>query len=218
MTSKTFKSIIVVVFLAVAIVITYGLTQLANQTRIDIYEEQITLLDFRLSDAENQVSLLKEENEQLTSRLQEQVEDKMKIKSDYEILKATYDELADKQNKTSAIIKQLSFDRVFLQKRLNQHTVITYSIEDEAALWLDIRSAAADLDPELVPMVDLLIKDYQDLYSWIEEHSEGPIPIEEAGLIMYEGYNILWKLLHEDLRNFDAHWIEIIEQHMDELE
>ena len=108
--------------------------------------------------------------------------------------------------------------KIFLEKRLNQHVVITYNFEDEATLWLDVRSAAVDVDPDLIPMIDILIDDYRDLYVWIDKLPENAIPAQEAAELMNEAYQILWKLLQEDLRTFDAQWIEIINRDIAELE
>jgi len=105
----------------------------------------------------------------------------------------------------------------FLEKRLNQHTIITHNFEDEATLWLDIRSAAIDVDPDLIPMIDVLINDYRDLYVWIDKLPVSAIPAEEAAELMNEAYQILWRL-QEDLRNFDAKWIEILDRDIAELE
>ena len=108
--------------------------------------------------------------------------------------------------------------KIFLEKRLNQHVIITYNFEDEATLWFDVRSAAVDVDPDLIPMIDILIDDYRDFYVWIDKLPENAIPAQEAAELMNEAYQILWKLLQEDLRTFDAYWIDIINRDIAELE
>ncbi|MFQ6134570.1 MAG: hypothetical protein ACE5KU_01990 [Nitrososphaerales archaeon] len=218
MASKTFPTTGIVVALVVAVGSTYGLTYMAYQPQVEAYEEQVAVLESRLSEAESEIDSLEEDKAQLTRQLEQQVDLNKELKDDYDALKTTYQELAAKWNRTSTAIDRLNVDRAFLKQRLNQHIVITYTFEDEAALWLELRSAAAEVEPELIPMIDTLIEDYRELYNWIEKLPEGPIPAEEAGFLMFEGYSILWQILHEDLRKFDARWIEIIAEDIAELE
>ncbi len=218
MASKTFLTLGIIAALAVTVSTTYGLTYLAYQPQVDAYEERVAILDSRLSEAEDEIDSLEKDKAQLTRQLEQQADLNNELKEELDALDTTFQELEAKWNRTSTAIDRLNIDRAFLQKRLNQHNVITYSFEDEAVLWLDIRAAAVEVEPDLVPMIDTLIADYRKLYNWIDKLPDGPIPAEDAGALMFEGYNILWKILHEDLRQFDAHWIEILEDDITSLE
>jgi len=218
MVSKIFLIVGIITALTLAIGATYGLTFAFYQPKIDSYQEQITELESKLTIAEDNITSLNDWKTMLSSQIEQQVKRNNDLKYELDALEILYLELETKWNDTSTAIDRLKVDKIFLEKRLNQHVVITYNFEDEATLWLDVRSAAVDVDPDLIPMIDILIDDYRDFYVWIDKLPENAIPAQEAAELMNEAYQILWKLLQEDLRTFDAQWIEIINRDIAELE
>lgn len=219
MVSKILPIAGIITALIIAIVATYGLTSAFYQPKINSYQEQITELESKLAISEDNIYMLNNEKTILANQIEQQVDQNNDLKSELNALERLYLERETKWNDTLTAIDRLKVDQLFLEKRLNQHVVITHNFEDEAILWLDIRSAAVDVDPDLIPMIDILIDDYRDLYIWIDKLPDGEfISAEEAAILMNEGYVILWNLLQEDLRTFDAQWIEILERDIAELE
>lgn len=217
MVSKILQIAGIVTALILTIGATYGLTYAFYQPKIDSYEEQITELESKLTVAEENITSLNDWKTMLESQKERQIEQINDLKNELDALESLYLEFETKWNDTSTAIDRLMVDQFFLEKRLNQHIVITHDFEDEAVLWLDLRSAAVDVDPDLIPMIDVLINDYRDLYVWIDKLPDGAIEAEEAALLMNEAYQILWKLLQEDLRTFDAQWIEVLDRDIAKL-
>ena len=218
MLSKNLQIVGIVTSLILVTGATYGLTFAFYQPKIDSYQEQITELESKLTIAEENVTSLNDWKVMLSGQVERQIERSNDLKSELDTLEILYLELGTKWNDSSTAIDRLKVDQFFLEKRLNQHVVITHNFEDESILWLDIRSAAVDVDPDLIPMIDILIDDYRDLYVWIDKLPVGAMSAENAVILMNEGYQILWKLLQEDMRIFDAQWIDIIERDIAELE
>ncbi len=201
--------------LILAVGVTYGLTFTFYQPKIDSYQEQITDLESKLTIADNNIDSLNDWKAMLENQKERQIKLNNDLKDELDALETLY---LDIKNDTLTAFDRLKVDQLFLEKRLNQHIVITHNFEDEAILWLDIRSAAADVDSNLIPMIDTLIDDYRNLYVWIDNLPDGEISEKEAAVLMYDAYQILWKILQEDLRTFDAQWIKIINTDITELE
>ena len=219
MVSKILPIAGIITAIILAIGATYGLTYAFYQPKIDNYQEQIIELESKLTVAEENITSLADWKTMLSGQVERQIDRTNDLKSELDALEILYLELETKWNNTSTAIDRLKVDQFFLEKRLNQHTIITHNFEDEAILWLDLRSAAVDVDQDLVPMIDVLINDYRDMYVWIDKLPDGGVmSAEEAAILMNEGYVILWNLLQEDLRSFDAQWIEILERDIAELE
>jgi hypothetical protein len=218
MLSKNLQIVGIVTSLILVTGATYGLTFAFYQPKIDSYQEQITELESKITVFKENITSLNDWKAMLSSQIEREIKRNNDLIDELDTKEKLYLDLEFKWNNTSTAIDRLKLDSVFLEKRLNQHVVITYNFEDEAILWFDIRSAAVDVDPELIPMIDILIDDYRDLYVWLDKLPEGAIPANEAVELMNEVYRILWKLLQEDLRNFDAQWIEVINRDIAELE
>jgi hypothetical protein len=208
----------IIIAIVVSIGLTLGLVLLVYQPQLDDFEEEIGTLESRIIDVNLELDSLKNDKTNLISQIEEKTNLYNDLMKEYEILNTFSQDIESKLNKLSVSAERLNVDRLFLEKRFNQHDSITNSFEDEATLWLDIRSSAIDVDPDLIPLIDILIDDYRDLYIWIDKLPEGPIPASEAGVIMYEGYQILWKILHKDLRDFDSHWIDILKTDLAEIQ
>lgn len=215
MVSKIFQIIGFVTTLILAVGITYGLTFTFYQPKIDNYQEQITELESQLTIANDDIYSLNDWKKMLESQKERQLELNNNLKDELDVLETSY---LDFKNEALTAFDRLKVDQLFLETRYKQHTTITHSFNDEAILWLEIRSAAIDVDPALIPMIDILIDDYRNLYFWIDKIPEGEISDRDVAVLMYEAYQILWKILHEDLRTFDAQWINTINQDITEFE
>lgn len=217
MVSKIFQIIGIFVTLTLAVGVTYSLTFTFYQPKIDDYQEQITELESKLTVANDDVYSLNDWKVMLENQLKRQTDLNKDLKSQLDTLDILYTDLETKWNVTSIAIDRLNLDKLFLEKRLNQHISVTYSFEDELTLWQDIRDVAFDVDPDLIPMIDNLIDDYRNLYIWIDSVPEGSITNEEAIILKSNGYDI-WDIIHEDIRIFDAKWIDILNNDIMELE
>ena len=214
MVSKIFQITGIVTALIFVVGVTYGLCFTFYQPKIDNYQEQLTDLEAQLTVANDDIESLNDWKTILENQKNREIELNNDLREELDALEILYQ---DFKNDTFAAFDQLKVDQIFLEKRLNQHTIITHSFEDEAILWLDIKYAAADVDQNLIPMIDTLIDDYRDLYVWIDSLPEGEISEKDAAVLMFDAYQILWKILQEDIRTFDAKWIDIIINDISEL-
>ncbi len=172
----------------------YGLSVLYYQPQIDEYKERVADLNGKLSAAGNRTQEL-----------------------ETEVAKQTllYQQLSNRLNNISNRSERLEIDQAFLKKMLKQINTTTNSFDDELALWQDLTPEAERFDPELLPMIDNLLKDYKQHFEWLDSIKSRQLSASEAAAELNKGYALTWQI-NDDLRKFNAYWVERMEQDINE--
>ncbi len=169
----------------------YGLSVLYYQPQIDGYKQQISSLQAKLGEADNRTQGLETELANQT---------------------VLYHQLSDRLNNITSKSDRLEVDRAFLAKIYKQINTTTTSFDDELALWQDLMPEAKRFDPELLPMIDNLLRDYKQHFDWLEGVKSKPqMSASEAVTELNKGFSLTWQI-NDDLRKFDAYWVARIQQ------
>jgi hypothetical protein len=199
MSIKTLLGLVAAISVAAAL--SYGAAYLMYQPALDDYAARVSDLEVRLNVSNSRIQLLEEE---------------AAIHDDqYLSLEADYQRLTDRLDNLSEASGRLKIDRAFMQARLNQMVVVTQSFDDELVLWQDMQPVAEEFDPELLSMIDGLLRDYREHFNWVDDIKGQDLTPIEAVAELNKGYDLVWKII-DDVREFDAYWIERVEQDMGE--
>lgn len=202
--------------LAITSGLTYGLAYLAYQPRLDEYEEKVSELESSLKMANSSIETLKDERAKQADRYRELSDEHEALLAEYMKVVDEQRELADRWNNISKAAERLKTDKDFLKKRLNQIVITTYTFEDELALWNDMKLQAERVDPALLPLIDTLIEDYRAHFEWVEDIGSQELDPIEAVMMFNRGYDLIWQVIN-DLREFDAYWIETLEEDIEDI-
>jgi chromosome segregation ATPase len=194
MSSRLLLIVGVVAAIVVAAGAAYSVSFLYYQPQIDGYKEQVAGLEAKLSEAGNRTQGLEAE-------LSRQTE--------------LYQQASNRLNNISSKSERLEVDRVFLAKMFKQINTTTTSFDDELTLWQDVIPEAKQFDPEILPMIDNLLKDYKLHFEWLDSIKNRQMTPSEATSELNKGYALTWQI-NEDLRKFDAYWVGRIEQDIKE--
>ncbi|MCL5317150.1 MAG: hypothetical protein M1503_02645 [Thaumarchaeota archaeon] len=169
----------------------YGLSVLYYQPQIDEYKQQVSTLEAKLGEAGNRTQILETELANQTM---------------------LYHQLSDRLNNISSKSERLEIDRAFLAKMYKQINTTTSSFDDELALWQDVMPEAKRFDPALLPLIDNLLRDYKQHFTWLDSIKSKPqMTASEAATELNKGFSLTWQI-NDDLRKFDAYWVAWIEQ------
>lgn len=168
----------------------YGLSVLYYQPQIDGYKQQISSLEANLGEANNRT-------QGLETKLANQT--------------VLYRQLSDQLNNISSKSERLEIDRAFLAKVYKQINTTTNNFDDELALWQDLTPEAKRFDPELLPLIDNLLRDYKQHFEWLDSIKSKQMTASEAATELNKGFSLTWQI-NDDLRKFNSYWVARIQQ------
>lgn len=168
----------------------YGLSVLYYQPQIDGYKQQVSSLEAKLDEADNRTQGLEME---LANRT------------------VLYRQLSDRLNNISSKSERLEVDRAFLAKIYKQINTTTNNFDDELALWQDVMPEAKRFDPEILPLIDNLLRDYKQHFEWLDSIKSKQMTASEAATELNKGFSLTWQI-NDDLRKFNSYWVARIQQ------